>query len=103
MSIVQLGRFMAVLALVGLLLAMTLVQRERRDKLVVSHSMPAAAVTNPLRAELIRCKELNAEVATAAGCDAAWARIRERFLGYGRAENGTLRDEMAPVPEERGR
>jgi conjugative transfer region protein TrbK len=103
MNIVQLGRFMAVLALVGLLLGMTLVQRERRDKLVVSHSMPAAAVTNPLRAELIRCKELNAEAATAARCDALWARNRERFLGYGRAENGTLRDEMAAAPEERGR
>ena len=103
MNIVQLGRFLAVLALVGLLLAMTLVQRERRDKLVVSHSMPAAAVTNPLRAELIRCKELNAEAATAARCDALWARNRERFLGYGRAENATLRDEMAAAPEERGR
>ena len=103
MNIVQLGRFMAVLALVGLLLAMTLVQRERRDKLVVSHSMPAASVTNPLRAELIRCKELNAEVATAAGCDTTWARIRERFLGHGGAENGTLHDEVAAAPNVRGR
>ena len=103
MSIVQLGRLMAVLALVGLLLAMTLVQRERRDKLVVSHSIPAAAVTNPLRSELIRCNELNAEAATAAGCDAAWARIRERFLGHGGAENGTLHDEVAAAPNVRGR
>ena len=102
MSIVQLGRLMAVLAVIGVLLAMTLVQQRRRDKLVVSHSMPAEAVTNPLT-ELIRCKELNAEAATAARCEAVWARSRERFLGYGRAENGTLRDEMAPVPEERGR
>jgi conjugative transfer region protein TrbK len=94
---------MAVLAVIGVLLAMTLVQQGRRDKLVVSHSMPAAAVTNPLRAELIRCKELNAEAATAARCDAVWARNRERFLGYGKAENGTLRDEMAAAPEERGR
>ena len=103
MNIVQLGRFMAVLALVGLLLAMTLVQRERRDKLVVSHSMPAASVTNPLRAELVRCRELNAEAATATGCDAAWARIRARFLDYGGAENGTLRNEMAAAPNVRGR
>ena len=103
MSIVQLGRLMAVLAVIGVLLAMTLVQQKRGDRRVVSHSMPAAAVTNPLRAELIRCKELNAEAATAARCDAVWARNRERFLGYGRAENGTLRDEMAPAPEERGR
>jgi len=102
-SIVQLGRLMAVLAVIGVLLAMTLVQQRRRDKLVVSHSIPAAAVTNPLRSELIRCKELNAEAATAARCDAVWARNRERFLGYGRAENGTLRDEMAAAPEERGR
>ena len=103
MNIVQLGRFMAVLAVIGVLLAMTLVQQKRGDKRVVSHSMPAASVTNPLRAELIRCKELNAEAATAARCDAVWARNRERFLGYGRAENGTLRDEMAAAPEERGR
>ena len=103
MNIVQLGRFLAVLALVGLLLAMTLVQRERRDKLVVSHSMPAASVTNPLRAELIRCKELNAEAAAAAGCDAVWARIRARFLGSGGAENGTLHDEVAAAPNVRGR
>ena len=103
MNIVQLGRFMAVLAVIGVLLAMTLVQRERRDESVVSHSMPAAAVTDPLRAELIRCKGLNAEAATAAGCDAVWARNRERFLGHGGAENGTLRDEMAAAPEERGR
>ena len=103
MSFVQLGRLTAVLALIGVLLAMTLVQQERGDKLVVSHSIPAAAVANPLRAELIRCKELNAEAATAARCDAVWARNRERFLGYGRAENGTLRDEMAAAPEERGR
>ena len=103
MRIFQLGRLMAVLALTGLLLTMTLVQQRRRDKLVVSHSMPAASVTNPLRAELIRCKELNAEAATAAGCDAAWARIRERFLGHGGAENGTLRDEVAAAPNVRGR
>ena len=103
MSIVQLGRLMAVLAVIGVLLAMTLVQQKRGDKRVVSHSMLAASVANPLRAELIRCKELNAEVATAAGCDAVWARNRERFLGYGKAENGTLRDEMAAAPEERGR
>jgi conjugative transfer region protein TrbK len=100
---VQLGRLMTVLVLIGALLAMTLVQQRRGDKLVVSHSVPATAVTNPLRAELIRCKELNAEAATAARCDAVWARNRERFLGYGRAENGTLRDEMAAAPEERGR
>ena len=103
MSFVQLGRLMAVLAVIGVLLAMTLVQQSRRDKLVVSHSASAAAVPSPLRAELIRCKELNAEAATAARCDAVWARNRERFLGYGRAENGTLRDEMAAAPEERGR
>jgi conjugative transfer region protein TrbK len=103
MNIVQLGRFMAVLALIGLLLAMTLVQRERRGERVVSHSIPAAAVTYPLRAELTRCKELSAEAATAAGCDAVWARNRERFLGYGAAENGTLRDEMAAVPNVRER
>ena len=103
MNIVQLGRFLAVLALVGLLLAMTLVQRERRDKLVVSHSMPVAPVANPLRAELIRCKGLNAEAAAAAGCDAVWARIRARFLGNGGAENGPLHDEMAAAPNVRGR
>ena len=103
MSFVQLGRLTAVLALIGVLLAMMLVQQERRDKLVVSHSMPAASVTNPLRAELIRCKELNAEAATAAGCDAAWARIRERFLGHGGAENGTVHNEVAAAPNVRGR
>jgi conjugative transfer region protein TrbK len=103
MSFVQLGRLMAVLALIGALLAMILVQQERGEKRMVSHSIPAAAVANPLRAELIRCKELNAEAATAARCDAVWARNRERFLGYGRAENGILRDEMAAAPEERGR
>jgi conjugative transfer region protein TrbK len=103
MSLVQLGRLMAVLAVIGVLLAMTLVQQRRRYKLVVSHSMPAAAVTNPLRAELIRCKELNAEAAAAAGCDAAWARIRERFLGHGGAENGTLHNEVAAAPNVRGR
>jgi conjugative transfer region protein TrbK len=102
-SIVQLGRLMAVLAVIGVLLAMTLVQRERRDESVVSHSMPVAPAANPLRAELIRCKGLNAEAATAAGCDAAWARIRERFLGHGGAENGTLHDEMAAAPSVRGR
>jgi conjugative transfer region protein TrbK len=103
MNIVQLGRFMAVLAIIGLLLAMTLVQRERRAESVVSYSIPAVAVTNPLRAELTRCKELSAQAATAAGCDAVWARNRERFLGDGRAENGTLHDEMATAPEERRR
>ena len=103
MSIVQLGRLMTVLAIIGVLLAMTLVQRERRDESVVSHSMPVAPVANPVRAELVRCKALNADAATAAGCDAVWARIRARFLGYGKAENGTLRDEMAAAPEERGR
>jgi hypothetical protein len=65
--------------------------------------MPAASIANPLRAELIRCKELNAEAATAAGCDAAWARIRERVLGHGEAENGTLHDEVAAAPNVRGR
>jgi conjugative transfer region protein TrbK len=103
MSIVQLGRLLTVLAVIGVLLAMTLVQEERRDKRVVLPSIPAAVVANPLRAELIRCKELNAEAATAAGCDAVWARVRERFLGYGGAENGTLRDEMAAAPSVRGR
>ena len=103
MSLVQLGRLMAVLVVIGVLLAMTLVQQRRRYKLVVSHSMPAAAVTNPLRAELIRCKELNAEAAAAAGCDGAWARIRERFLGHGGGENGTLHDEVAAAPNVRGR
>ena len=103
MSIIQLGRLMAVLALIGVLLAMTLVQRERRDEGMVSHAVPAAAVANPLRAELIHCKQLNAEAATAAGCDAAWARIRERFLGHGGAENGTLHDEVAAAPNVRGR
>jgi conjugative transfer region protein TrbK len=103
MSFVQLGRLMAVLALIGALLAMILVQQERGDKRMVSHSMPAASVANPLRAELIHCKQLNAEAATATGCDAVWARIRERFLGYGGAENGTLPDEMAAVPSVRGR
>jgi conjugative transfer region protein TrbK len=94
---------MAVLAVIGVLLAMTLVQQKRGDKLVVSRSMPAASVTNPLRAELVRCKELNAEAATAAGCDAAWARIRARFLGNGGAENGLVHDEMAAAPNVRGR
>ena len=103
MSFVQLERLMAVLAIVGVLLAMTLVQRERRDESVVSHSMPAAPVANPLRAELIRCKGLNAEAATAAGCDAVWARIRARFLGNGGAENGTLHNEVAAAPNVRGR
>ena len=101
MSMVQLGRLMTVLAIVGVLLAMTLVQWERRDESVVSHSMPAAPVANPLRAELIRCKGLNAEAA--AGCDAVWARIRARFLGNGGAENGALDDEMAAAPSVRGR
>jgi conjugative transfer region protein TrbK len=103
MGIVQLGRLMAVLALIGVLLAITLVQGERPGESVVFRSVPAAAAANPLRAELIRCKELNAEAATAAGCNAVWARIRERFLGYGGAENGTLRDEMAAAPNVRGR
>ena len=103
MSIVQLGRLMAVLAIIGVLLAMTLVQRERRDESVVSHSMPVAPVANPLRAELVRCKGLNAEAATAAGCDAVWARIRARFLGNGGTENGPLHDEMAAAPNVRGR
>jgi conjugative transfer region protein TrbK len=103
MSFVQLERLMAVLAIIGVLLAMTLVQWERRDESVVSHSMPAAPVANPLRAELIRCKELNAEAATAAGCDAVWARIRERFLGNGGAENSALHDEMAAAPNVRAR
>jgi conjugative transfer region protein TrbK len=103
MSIVQLGRLMAVLVLIGTLLAMTLVQREWRNEGVASHSMSAAAVANPLRAELIRCKELNAEAATAAGCNAMWARIRERFLGHSASENATLRDEMAAAPNMRGR
>jgi conjugative transfer region protein TrbK len=102
-SIVQLGRLLAVLAVIGVLLAMTIVQQKRGDKRVVSHSMPAASVTNPLRAELIRCKQLNAEAATAARCDAAWARNRERFLGHGEAENGTLHDEVAAAPNVRGR
>jgi conjugative transfer region protein TrbK len=94
---------MAVLAVIGVLLAMTLVQQRRGDKLVVSHSIPAAAVANPLRAELIHCKHLNAEAATAAGCDAAWARLRERFLGHSGTENGTLHDEVAAAPNVRGR
>jgi conjugative transfer region protein TrbK len=102
-SIVQLARLMAVLAVIGVLLAMTLVQQERRDKRVVLNSTPAAAVANPLRAELIRCKELNAEAATTARCGAVWARNRERFLGYGRAENGALHDEVAAAPNVRGR
>ena len=103
MSFVQLERLMAVLAIIGVLLAMTLVQQERRDVSVVSHSMPVAPVANPLRAELIRCKGLNAEAATAAGCDAVWARIRARFLSYGGVENGALHDEMAAAPSVRGR
>jgi conjugative transfer region protein TrbK len=103
MSIVQLWRLMAVLALIGVLLAITLVQGERRGESVVSHSMPATPVANPLRAELIRCKERNAEAATAAGCDALWARNRERFLGHGGVDNGTLRDDMAAAPSVRGR
>jgi conjugative transfer region protein TrbK len=103
MSFVQLGRLMAVLALIGVLLAKILVQRERQDESMVSHSMPAAPVANPLRAELIRCKGLNAEAATAAGRDAVWARIRARFLGNGEAENFPLRDEMAAAPNVRGR
>jgi conjugative transfer region protein TrbK len=103
MSIVQLGRLMTVLAIIGVLLAMTLVQLERRDDSVVSHSMPVAPVANPLRAELIRCKGLNAEAAIAAGCDAVWARIRARFVGNGGAENSTLHDEMAAAPNVRGR
>ena len=103
MSFVQLGRLMAVLALIGALLAMILVQQERGEKSMVSHSMPTASVANPLRAELVHCKQLNAEAAAAAGCDAAWARIRERFLGHGRAENGTVHDEVAAAPNVRGR
>ena len=103
MSFVQLERLMAVLAIIGVLLAMTLVQQEQRDKRVVSPSIPGAAVADPLRAELIRCKELNAEATTAAGCDAVWARIRARFLGNGGAENGALHDEMAAAPSVRGR
>jgi conjugative transfer region protein TrbK len=103
MSIVQLGRLMTVLAIIGVLLAMTLVQLERRDESVVSHSMPVAPVASALRAELIRCKGLNAEAAAAAGCDAVWARIRARFLGNGGAENGTLHDEVAAAPNVRGR
>jgi conjugative transfer region protein TrbK len=103
MSFVQLGRLMVVLALIGVLLAMTLVQQERQDKGMVSHPIPAASVANPLGAALIRCKELNAEAATAAGCDAVWARIRERFLGHSGAENGTLHDEVAAVPNVGGR
>jgi conjugative transfer region protein TrbK len=103
MSFVQLGRLMAVLALIGALLAMILVQQERGEKRMVSHPMPAASVANSLRAELIRCKQLNAEAATAAGCDAAWARIRERFLGHSGADNGTLHDEVAAAPNGRGR
>jgi conjugative transfer region protein TrbK len=102
MGFVQLGRLMTVLALIGVLLAMTLVQRQRRNE-SVSYSMPVTAVANPLRAELIRCKELNAEAATAAGCDAMWARIRERFLGHGGAENGALHDEMVAAPSVRER
>ena len=98
MSFVQLGRLMTVLALIGVLLAMTLVQGKRRNE-SVSHSMPATAVANPLRGELIRCKELNAEVATAAGCNAVWARVRERFLEHG----GAPREEMAAAPSARGR
>jgi conjugative transfer region protein TrbK len=100
MSIVQLGRLMTVLVLIG---ALMLVQQEQGGKRMVSHSMPAASVANPLRAELIHCKQLNAEAATAAGCDVAWARIRERFLGHGGAENGTLHDEVAAAPNARGR
>jgi conjugative transfer region protein TrbK len=94
---------MAVLAVIGVLLAMTLVQLERRDESVVSHSMPVAPVANPVRAELIRCKGLNADAATAAGCDAVWARIRARFLGNGGAENGLVHNEMAAAPNVRGR
>jgi conjugative transfer region protein TrbK len=98
---VQIGRLMAVLGLIGVLLAITLVQGERPGEGVAFRSVPAAAAANPLRAELIRCKELNAEAATAAGCNAVWARIRDRFLGG--AENGTLRGEMAAAPNVRGR
>jgi conjugative transfer region protein TrbK len=103
MSFVQLGRLMAVLALIGALLAMILVQQERAERSTVSRSMTTASAANPLRAELIHCKQLNAEAAAAASCDAAWARIRERFLGHGGAENGTVHNEVAAAPNVRGR
>ena len=72
---------------VAIALTVTAIDMARKDE--PSAPRPASALqppADPLRATLRRCQQLGEAAASDAGCLAAWAESRDRFLGHGRSE-----------------
>ena len=72
---------------VAIALTVTAIDMTRKDE--PSASRPASALqppADPLRETLRRCQQLGEAAASDAGCLAAWAESRDRFLGRDRSE-----------------
>ena len=78
---------LAAVVFVAIALTVTAIDMARKDE--PSAPRPASALqppADPLRATLRRCQQLGEAAASDAGCLAAWAESRDRFLGHGRSE-----------------
>ena len=78
---------LAAVVFVAIALTVTAIDMARKDE--PSAQRPASALqppADPLRATLRRCQQLGEAAASDAGCLAAWAESRDRFLGHGRSE-----------------
>ena len=78
---------LAAVVFVAIALTVTAIDMTRKDE--PSASRPASALqppADPLRESLRRCQQLGEAAASDAGCLAAWAESRDRFLGRDRSE-----------------
>ncbi|MGK9166684.1 putative entry exclusion protein TrbK-alt [Inquilinus limosus] len=76
----------AALALLGAALLATAIAAHREAEAPVPVSRVVPERTDDVSAELARCRSLDLAAADDPGCRAAWAKVRERFLGTGGGE-----------------
>ncbi|OWJ64614.1 putative entry exclusion protein TrbK-alt [Inquilinus limosus] len=76
----------AALAMLGVVLLATAVAVHREPEMPVPFSHVASERQDALPAEFARCRALGLAAADDPGCQAAWTRARERFLGTGEGE-----------------
>jgi len=91
MNIVRTGRVLLAAGVVGIPLLIVCTAKGRVDDSDDTLQRSRAIVVDPFGDELMRCRDLGFAANADAACQALWARVRDRFLGYDGRTNGAPR------------
>jgi conjugative transfer region protein TrbK len=102
MHIVRTGRVLLATALLGVPLLIVCTANGRVDDNHGALQRGRATVVYPFRDELTRCRDLGFAANADAACQALWARVRDRFVGYAGRASGATRRAGASVGHDGG-